>query len=125
MITFKKLCCIGITCIGCSVSLVSVAFADWAAIAYNRNTGASGKSWKYYSAKSARNAALDACNENRCVAEMVFEDYCGALARKRNNISIIFAGWSVNSLREAGNNALAKCGEKCELVTSVCSNIDN
>jgi len=57
-----------------------------------------------------------------CVIEMSFENQCGSLARKSDNYQVVAAGWSDDSRREAGNNALASCGEGRELVTTVCSN---
>ena len=106
------------------------ALADYGAIAYSRNTGRYGSSWRYTYSNLARNTALDNCRNSNgrpkdCVVEVLFNNKCAALARKRNNTQVVAAGFSSNSRREAGNNALSACGRNCQLVTTICSNGNN
>ena len=101
------------------------ALADYAAIAYSRSTGYSGYSWKHYSATNAREGAISSCNSQGCTVEVLVENQCAALARKRNDFSFVTTGVDSNSRSAAGNKAMAACGSNCQLVASVCSNIDN
>jgi len=101
------------------------ALADYAAIAYSRSTGYSGYSWKHYSASSARDRAISSCNSRGCSVEVLVENQCAALARKRNSYSFVTTGVDSYSRSAAGNKAMAACGDNCQLVTTVCSNSDN
>ena len=101
------------------------ALADYAAIAYSRSTGYSGYSWKHYYASSARDRAISSCNSRGCTVEVLVENQCAALARKRNSYSFVTTGVDSYSRSAAGNKAMAACGDNCQLVTTVCSNSDN
>ncbi len=101
------------------------ALADYAAIAYSRSTGYSGYSWKHYSASSARDVAIRSCNSRGCTVEVLVQNQCAALARKRNSYSFVTTGVDSYSRSAAGNKAMAACGNNCQLVVSVCSNVDN
>ena len=118
----KKFFVLASISLGLTLFTMTPAFANWAAIAYCRNTGYFGEGYHPYSSAASRYALADCTGYGkRCVVEMLFEDQCGALARKRDDISIIAAGYSKNGRDEAGNNALAACGSDCELVTTICS----
>jgi len=75
--------------------LVGVCFttpvlAYWASIAYCRNTGISAQRWYGYSSSAVKESAIEDCKSyggNNCISEMAFEDYCGSLARKRDDYS--------------------------------------
>ncbi len=101
------------------------ALADYAAIAYSRSTGYYGSSWKQYYASNARNRAISNCNSRGCTVEVLVQNQCAALARKRNSYSFVTTGVDSYSRSAAGNKAMAACGDNCQLVTTVCSNSDN
>jgi len=113
---------VAISAIGLSAA---PALADWAAIAYSRSTGKYGRAWGSSYSSTVRDRALRNCNRRDCKVELLFENKCGALARKRNNTQIVVTGYSNNSRTEAGNQAITNCGSNCELVTVICSNTEN
>lgn len=113
---------VAISAIGLSAS---PALARWAAIAYSRTTGTYSTAWRHYTSNNARDRALSNCNKRDCRVELLFENKCGGLARKRNNTEIVVAGYSNNSRTDAGNQAIANCGSNCQLVTVICSNTEN
>ncbi len=100
----------------------------YGAMAYNATAKSFGESHGYASQKRAEDEALAACVSASngvigCTVRMYFYNTCAAMA-SYNDEELI--GWAVNdNLAQARNSAVAGCthhyGEKCALVTSLCS----
>jgi|GEM_PF-1276368 len=102
----------------------SPALAGYGAIAYSRTTGAWGRATNNSQEDLAQSSALLHCNTNTedrdCAIEVRIENQCGALARKNDNSNFVTSGFAQDR-SDAGNEAIAACGDNCQLVTSVCS----
>lgn len=59
------------------------------------------------------------------MVDVLVQNQCAALARKRNSYSFVTTGVHPNSRSAAGNKAMAACGSNCQLVATICSNADN
>ena len=94
------------------------------AIAFSRDTGANGYSFKYDNRSGAEARALKECGAyaSDCTVASSFSDACGALAVGDGN------GWGASraeTIIKAERNALATCrsydNTNCEIEVSVCS----
>ncbi|BDH55930.1 DUF4189 domain-containing protein [Tsukamurella sp. PLM1] len=70
------------------------------------SNGATGRSWDYPSAASARSAALNSCGYGSCKVLASFANGCGAVAENRTR----FRGYAARSLGAAQNGALTLPG---------------
>ena len=102
----------------------SSAKNTFGAIAFSRDTGANGHSFRYDSLSGAEARALKECSAyaSDCTVASSFSNACGALAVGDGN------GWGssrAESIIKAERNALATCrsydNKNCEIEVSVCS----
>lgn len=105
---------------------VAPAFADWAAIAYSRSTGASGTIAEVATAAEAAKSALNICAKSDCEVVVADERSCVAVAAARDGV--VAGGGDPKWASDAEKRALEVCNRRssyvCRVVSSVCSNGD-
>jgi hypothetical protein len=106
----------------CSTQCAGKGSHDYGAIAYSRQTGATGWSKNRDTREEAETDALENCDATNCEVEVWLDDTCAAVSAAENGRPV----WALGATaRQAQVNALEKCsvegGRKCEVKESVCS----
>jgi len=106
------------------VFVIAVLFSNAAnackSIAYSRTTGNYGTGSEYSSCtSSSADSAVYSCGKSDCIVELTVISECGSIARKENDTNFIVTAKADNT-SDAGNKAMAACGDGCKLVTTVC-----
>ncbi len=103
-----------------AVLFSTAANAECKSIAYSRTTGDYGTaSESSPCTSSSADSAVYRCGRNDCVVELTVDHECGSIARKKNDTKFIATAKADNTA-DAGNKAIAACGDGCELVTAAC-----
>jgi Domain of unknown function (DUF4189) len=115
----KTACCKVLLALTVLAGIGTMAWADFAAIAYSPQTGAWGSAYGHSYQSSAQNDALARCNASDGRVAVWVENGWAALAR--NADGTYGWGWSGNSRAEAESIALNNVGEGAYIVCWVFS----
>jgi hypothetical protein len=90
----------------------------YGAVAYDRDSGATGFAYDFPTERAASIAALDQCARRECAVLVAFRNGCGAVADGPVKKPVAAKGATP---QEAETKALKACGKDCRMVAWACT----